>query len=128
MSSASAHTDSFARDRLPPPELMPELIFTLPELQFPERLNCATELLGRWVAAGEGGRACVIGAGLRWTYAELQAQANRIANVLIHEMGLQPGNRVLLRAPNTPMLAACWFAVVKAGGIAVGTMPLLRSR
>jgi 2-aminobenzoate-CoA ligase len=66
--------------------------------------------------------------GLVWTYAELQAQANRIAQVLVHDMGLVPGNRVLLRAPNNPMLAACWFGVIKAGGIAVGTMPLLRAK
>ena len=65
---------------------------------------------------------------MRWSYAELQRQANRIANVLVHDMGLVPGNRVLLRAANKPMLVACWFAVMKAGGIAVGTMPLLRAK
>jgi 2-aminobenzoate-CoA ligase len=65
---------------------------------------------------------------LRWTYAELQAQANRIARVLVDDLGLVPGNRVLLRGANSPMMAACWFGVIKAGGIAVGTMPLLRER
>jgi 2-aminobenzoate-CoA ligase len=65
---------------------------------------------------------------LRWTYADLQAQANRIARVLVEDLGLVPGNRVLLRGANSPMLAACWFGVIKAGGIAVGTMPLLRER
>ena len=120
--------DSFARDHLPPPEALPEFLFELPELQFPARLNCATELLDRWVERGQGDRLCVQGAGLRWTYAELQAQANRIARVLVDELGLVPGNRVLLRGANSPMLAACWFAVVKAGAIAVGSMPLLRAR
>ncbi len=125
---SSAHIDTFARDHLPPVEAQPEYLFQLPELQFQAQLNCATELLDRHVAAGRGERLCIQAPGLRWTYAELQATANRIANVLVHDMGLQPGNRVLLRAPNNPMLAACWFAVVKAGGIAVGSMPLLRAK
>jgi 2-aminobenzoate-CoA ligase len=124
----SAHVDTFARDHLPTSEALPELLFELPTLQFPAQLNCATELLDRAVAEGRGGRLCIQAPGLCWTYAELQAQANRIANVLVQEMGLVPGNRVLLRAPNSPMLAACWFAVVKAGGIAVGSMPLLRAK
>jgi 2-aminobenzoate-CoA ligase len=122
------HVDTFARDHLPPPELLPEFVFDRPELQFPAELNCAAELLDRWVAQGHGDRPCLLGHGVRWTYAELQAQVNRIAHVLVDELGLVSGNRVLLRGPNTPMLAACWFAVVKAGGIAVGSMPLLRAK
>jgi len=125
----TAHVDTFARDNLPPPELQPEYRFDLPELQFPERLNCATELLDKHVAEGRGDRVCIRApGGLTWTYADLQDKANRIANVLVQDMGLVPGNRVLLRAPNNPMLAACWFAVMKAGGIAVATMPLLRAK
>ena len=124
----SAHVDSFARDHLPPPHEWPELQFDLPELQFPEHLNCATELLDRRVAQGDGSRLCVQGAGVRWSYADLQAQANRIANLLVDDLALRPGHRVLLRGANSPMLAACWFAVVKAGGIAVGSMPLLRAK
>jgi 2-aminobenzoate-CoA ligase len=125
---ATAHVDTFARDRLPAADALPELLFDLPELQFPPRLNCATELLDRWVDQGEGDRLAVQGHGVRWTYADLQAQANRIARVLVEDLGLVPGNRVLLRGANSPMLAACWFGVVKAGGIVVGTMPLLRAR
>ncbi len=124
----SAHLDTFARDRLPPPQALPEFVFDLPELQFPARLNCATELLDRPVQQGQGQRACLQGEGVRWNYAELLAQANRIAQVLVEDLGLVTGNRVLLRGANSPWLAACWLAVVKAGGIAVGTMPLLRSR
>ena len=129
----SAHVDRFAQAHLPPPAQMPELIFELPELQFAAQLNCASDLLDRWVDAGQGGRLCIQGHGhgqgqpVRWTYADLQAQSNRIANLLVHEQGLLPGQRVLLRGANSPMLAACWFAVVKAGGIAVGSMPLLRA-
>ena len=126
--SFTAHLDTFARDHLPPPGLQPEFLFDRPELQFPEQLNCATELLDRWVASGQGERLCIQGQGIRWTYADLQREANAIANVLVHDMGLVPGNRVLLRGANSPRLAACWFAVVKAGGIAVGSMPLLRAK
>ncbi|CAM5787770.1 AMP-binding protein [Castellaniella caeni] len=125
---SSALQDTFARDRLPPADQQPQFLFDLPELQFPAQLNCATELLDRHVREGRGDRLCIQAPGVRWTYADLLDRANRIANVLVHDMGLVPGNRVLLRAPNNPMLAACWFAVVKAGGIAVATMPLLRAK
>ncbi|MBT9491884.1 MAG: AMP-binding protein [Paucibacter sp.] len=126
---ASAHIDTFTRDNLPPPELWPELIFELSELQFPDRLNCATELLDSWIAKGQGDRLCLRGSdGSRWTYGDLQAQANRIAHVLVAEMGVVPGNRVLLRGANTPEMVACWFAVQKVGAVAVATMPLLRAK
>ncbi|WP_018992051.1 AMP-binding protein [Aromatoleum toluclasticum] len=125
----TSHVDTFARDRLPAPELQPEFLFDLPSLQFPPQLNCAVELLDRRVATGEGDRVCLRApGGLCWTYRELLERANRIANVLVRELGIVPGNRVLLRGPNSPMLAACWFAVIKVGAIAVGTMPLLRAR
>ena len=124
----TAHIDTFARDNLPPRERWPELRFDLPELAYPERLNCATALLGDALADGRAARTAILAPGLRWTYAELLAHANAIAHVLVEDLGVVPGNRVLLRAPNTPLLAACWFAVMKAGAIAVATMPLLRAR
>jgi 2-aminobenzoate-CoA ligase len=124
----SAHVDTFARDRLPPAGQWPEMRFDLPSLQFPERLNCASELLDAWVAMGQGDRPCLIGTRHRWTYAQLQAEANRIAHVLVSDMGVVPGQRVLLRGGNSPMLAACWFAIQKVGAIAVATMPLLRAK
>ena len=125
----TAHTDTFARDHLPALEAQPEFFFELPELQFPERLNCATELLDRHVREGGGDCACVSAPnGPSWTYAELQRQADAIAHVLVQDLGLVPGNRVLLRAANKPMLVACWFAVMKASGIAVATMPMLRAK
>ena len=125
----TAHLDTFARDHLPAPQSQPEYLFELPELQFPERLNCASELLDRHVREGRGSRPCVQAPnGPAWSYAELQQQADRIAHVLVEDLGLVPGNRVLLRAANKPMLVACWFAVMKAGGIAVGTMPMLRAK
>jgi len=125
----SAHVDTFARANLPPRDAWPEFLFELPELAYPERLNCAAALLDEPVARGRGARTAIRApGGLHWTYAELDAIANRIARVLVEDCGLVPGNRVLLRAPNSPMHAACWFAVMKAGGIAVGSMPLLRAK
>jgi 2-aminobenzoate-CoA ligase len=125
----TAHIDTFAHDHLPPPDQWPDLVFDLPELHYPERLNCAVELLDRALERGWGERAAILApGGLRWTYAELTARANRIAHVLVEDMRLVPGNRVLLRGPNSPMMAACWFAVMKAGGVAVATMPLLRAK
>ena len=126
--SYTAHIDTFAADHLPPVELQPQFVFDLPQLQFPERMNCVTELLDRHVAQGRGDRLCIQAPGLRWTYAQLQAKANQIANVLTRDLGLVPGNRVLLCAPNNPMMVACWFGVIKAGGIAVAAMPLLRAK
>jgi 2-aminobenzoate-CoA ligase len=128
MSAYTAHLDTFARDNLPPRALWPELSFDLPEVRYPKRLNCATELLDRALAQGQGERTVFYTANDRWTYRELLERANRIARVLVDDFGLVPGNRVLLRAANNPMLVACWFAVLKAGGIAVTTMPLLRAR
>ncbi len=126
--SCSAHIDTFTRDNLPPPEEQPEFLFGLPELKFPDQLNCAWPLLDKHVKEGRGERLCIQAPGVRWTYSDLQQRANRIANLLVGEMGLVPGNRVLLRAPNNPMMAACWFAVIKAGAVAVATMPLLRAK
>ncbi len=125
----SAHVDSFARDHLPPRELWPPMDYgVLPELSYPEQLNCVDALLDRHVREGRGERVAIRFPGGSWTYAELAEKANRIANVLVDELRVVPGNRVLLRGANTPMLAACWFAVLKAGGVVVATMPLLRAR
>jgi 2-aminobenzoate-CoA ligase len=126
--AATAHIDTFARDSLPPPELWPELRLDLPELSYPERLNCGVELLERRVEEGLDGWPCLISPEMRWTYGHLLEQVNRIARVLVEELGVVPGNRVLLRAPNNPMLVACWLAVMRVGAIAVTTMPLLRAR
>ncbi len=125
---STAHLDTFARDHLPPADQQPEFLFELPELQFPAQLNCATELLDKPIAQGRGSRVCIRAPGVSWTWRDLRDHADRIAQVLVRDMGLVPGNRVLLRAPNNPMLAACWFAVMKAGAIAVATMPLLRAK
>lgn len=112
----SAHVDTFARDHLPPPEQWPELLFDLPGLRYPDRLNCAAELL----AGTDPGRpAFHTPSGPPWTYGHLRDRVDRIAHVLTGQLGVVPGNRVLLRGPTTPWLAACWLAVLKAGAVAV---------
>ncbi len=124
----SAHADRFAQEQLPPREQWPELVFDRPELRYPPRLNCVAELLDRWVASGYGDRPALADPSGVVSYAQLLATVNRIAAVLVEDLGMVSGNRVLLRGGNTVMMAACWLAVVKAGGIAVATMPLLRAR
>jgi 2-aminobenzoate-CoA ligase len=119
--------DSFARDRLPPEAEWPELDLSHRVYRYPARLNCVAELLDRWVEAGAGERPALVTPTERWSYRRLFETVNRIARVLVEDLDLVPGNRVLLRAPNTPLMVAAYLAVIKAGGIAVGTMPLLRA-
>ncbi len=124
----SAHVDTFVLDQLPMPAELPEVIFTLPELHYPARLNCGAALLDDMVAAGFGERRCLMdAAGVELSYAEVLQRANQIANVLVGPLGLVPGNRVLLLGPNNPELATCWLAVQKAGMVAVTAMPMLRA-
>jgi 2-aminobenzoate-CoA ligase len=124
----SAHVDTFARDNLPPQSDWPTFLYDLPELKYPDRLNCVAELLDRWIEGGQGDRSCLISPSETLTYAQLGERVNRIANVLTRDLGLVPGNRVLLRAPNSLMMVAAWLAVIKAGGVVVATMPLLRAK
>jgi 2-aminobenzoate-CoA ligase len=114
--------DSFVRDRLPPPELLPEFRFDLPEVHYPERLNAAAELL----KGGAPEALAVVNDHGRWTYADLDGFSGRIARLLVDEHDLIPGNRVLLRGPNGYTIFAAWLGVLKAGGVVVATMPLLR--
>ena len=123
----SAHVDNFAQQRLAPKELWPVMVTRgMAELEYPERLNAAAELLDRNVDAGFASRPCLRSDSVTWSYQELLECSNRMANLLVSH-GLVPGERVLLRDANTPMLAAGWFAVLKAGGIVVTTMPQLRA-
>jgi 2-aminobenzoate-CoA ligase len=124
----SGHIDTFARDNLPPQDQWPEFLFTLPELQYPERLNCVTEFVDKWVTSGQGDRTAIVSPTETLTYAQLSERINRIANVLTRDLGMVPGNRVLLRSANNPMMIAAYLAVMKAGGVTVATMPLLRAK
>ena len=119
----SAHTDTFVRDRLPPPQAQPEFRFDLPELQYPQRLNAAVELID----THDPRRVAVLNDAGSWTYGDMRSLSDRIARLLVEEEKLAPGNRVLLRGPNGAVLFAAWLGVLKAGGIVVATMPILRA-
>ena len=131
----SSHTDTFTRERLPPKSQWPVFMADRPELQYPDTLNATSELVDRHVREGHGLRVALRGmtdidrrsGEFHWTYDGLQDKVNRIAQVLTHDMGLVPGNRILLRGGNSPMMAACLLASMKAGLVAVPTMPLLRA-
>jgi 2-aminobenzoate-CoA ligase len=124
----NAHVDTFAREHLPPKELWPVMkAIGIPDLDYPASLNAAVELLDRHVESGSGARPCLRTGNDIWSYQKLFQYSNRIANLLVGR-GLLPGERVLLRDANSPMLAACWFAVIKAGGIAVTTMSQIRAQ
>jgi 2-aminobenzoate-CoA ligase len=123
----SAYEDGFARAHLPPPEQWPEFLFDLPALQYPARLNCVAALLDAPVDAGRGERVAIYGEHETLSYAQLRERVDRICHVLREDLGLVTGNRVLLRGANNPTMAAAVLAVLKAGLIAVPTMPLLRA-
>ena len=122
----SAHVDKFTRDNLPPADQWPT--FTgLDELGYGERINCATAILDNAIEDGYGNKIAIYTPTVSWTYRDLQNKANRIARVLTEDFGILPGERILIRSSNNAMLAACWFAIQKAGAVAVTTMPLLRA-
>jgi 2-aminobenzoate-CoA ligase len=124
--SRSAHVDTFTRDRLPPDAQWPELSFDLPELAYPDRLNCAQRLIDDAIGRYGADRRAVLTATTEWSYGVLRDNAHRVAALLAGQFGLQPGNRVLVRAPNNPWLVAIWLGILEAGGVVVLTMPLLR--
>ena len=121
----TAHTDTFARDNLPPADQQPE--FLLDGFAYPDRLNAGVELTDRMVVDGHGDRVALIGNGRQRTYKELSDWTSRIAHALIEDYGVKPGNRVLIRSANNPAMVACWLAATKAGAVVVNTMPMLRA-
>lgn len=125
MLGPSAHTDSFSRDNLPPQDHWPD--FLLNGFSYPERMNAAVELTDAQVAKGHGDRTALIGNGRRRTYKELTDWSNRLAHALVDDLGLKPGNRVLIRSANNPAMVACWLAATKVGAVVVNTMPMLRA-
>ena len=125
MLSPSAHIDTFARDNLPPVDQWPE--FKLDLFDYPDHLNAAFELTDKMVSAGFGDNTALIGNGRRRTYKELTDWSNRLAHALVEDLGVKPGNRVLIRSANNPAMVACWLAATKVGAVVINTMPLLRA-
>jgi len=125
MTNATGHIDTFARDNLPTVATWPE--FLLDGFDYPPELNVGTELTDAMVAKGFGDHTALIGNGRRRTYKELADWTNRLAHVLVDDIGVQPGNRVLIRSANNPAMVACWLAATKVGAVVVNSMPMLRS-
>ena len=125
MTNPTGHTDTFARDNLPPVATWPE--FLLDGFNYPPELNVGTELTDAMVVKGFGDHTALIGNGRRRTYKELADWTNRLAHVLVDDIGVQPGNRVLIRSANNPAMVACWLAATKVGAVVVNSMPMLRS-
>ncbi len=125
MLGPSAHTDTFARDNLPPGDQQPD--YLLKKFDYPEYLNAAVELTDVMVEKGFGDYTALIGNGRQRTYKELADWTNRIAHVLVEDLGISPGNRILVRSANNPAMVACWLAATKAGAVVVNTMPMLRA-
>ena len=119
--------DEFVKLNQPNASEQPDYLFENDALKFPNNLNCAAELIDKNIDAGRGEKAAIITPDVRWSYLKLFQISNQIAHVLKDEMGLVKGNRVLLRSANTPMAVACWIAIIKAGGVVILTMPLLRA-
>ena len=123
------YADNFAHDHLPSPDLQPDYVFLdLPQFNRPEMLNCVDVLLDNHIKEGRGNTVCIRTFETTWTYQDLFEKTNQIAHVLVEDLGLKSGNRVLIRSANNPMMVAVWYAVLKAGGIVVATMPLLRAK
>ncbi len=120
----SAHIDTFAKDRLPLESSWPEFIFGDDVPPYPDYLNAAEELLGH----ADPKRPAILMDDLVWTYEELHKKSNQVAETLVEDFGLVPGNRVLLRGNNSPMLAVLWYGVLKAGGVVITTMTMLRQK
>jgi 2-aminobenzoate-CoA ligase len=126
--SHSAQTDRFVHDRLPPPAQWPRLTYTLPELQLPAQVNLVQALFAGAARRGLADRPLLRSPRRTLSYAQAQREVARIAQVLVQDHGLVPGNRVLLRGGNSIGMALAWLAVVQAGAVAVATMPLLRAK
>ena len=122
------YEDNFAHNHLPHPSLQAECFTGHPDFEFPEDLNCVEKLLDRHVTEGNGDRIAIRTFETVWTFNDLYEKANQIAHVLTENLDFKAGNRVLIRSANNPMYVACWFGILKAGGIVVATMPLLREK
>ena len=126
----TAQSDRFVHDRMPPAEFWPVFRREGPELQALASgpVNLVEHLFARARTQGWSERILLRSSRRTWTYAQAQTEVERRASALVEDLGLVPGQRVLLRGGNSAAMALAWLAVVHAGGIAVATMPLLRAR
>jgi 2-aminobenzoate-CoA ligase len=124
----TAHVDKFVCDNIAPKNQWPEFLIDHSLRKYSKRLNCVYELLDRHVEEGRGRRAALQHSSGVVTYSQLLDRSNRVAEVLVSEFGLIPGNRVLLHGFNNPLTVAAWLGILKAGGVVVATMPMLRSQ
>ena len=126
-SGASAQIDRFIHDGLPPVSQWPEFQYPATDEMPPTHLNLVVELLDKACSKGWADRPLLRSPKIVLSYNDVLDRVNRIAQVLTEDLKLVPGNRVLLRGSNSIGLCLSWLAVVKAGLIAVSTMPLLRA-
>lgn len=122
------YIDNFAQKHLPHPDLQPDYLTNDPDFDFSNIENCVERLLDIHILEGRGNKIAIQTFDSQWTYQDLYIKSNQIAHVLTDELGFKTGNRVLIRSANNPMLVAIWFGILKAGGIVVSTMPLLREK
>jgi 2-aminobenzoate-CoA ligase len=122
------YSDNFAEKHLPHPDLQPDYIWNHPDFDFSDIRNCVDRLLDIHIHEGRGKSTAIQTFETKWTFQDLYEKSNQIAHVLVDDLGFVSGNRVLIRSANNPMFVAIWFAVLKAGGIVVSTMPLLREK
>jgi len=94
------------------------------EFQFPERFNMAWYFLDRNLEEGRGGKTCLYWRDEAYTYREVQAHSNRVANGL-RSLGVAIEDRVLLILPDRPEFAFAWFGAAKAGAVIAMVNPLL---
>jgi long-chain acyl-CoA synthetase len=64
---------------------------------------------------------------MRLTYAQVDAMANQVANLLV-ELGVEPGDKVALTCPNLPYFPVVYFGILKAGGVVVPMNVLNKGR
>jgi len=126
MLGPSAHVDTFTREHLPPESSWPD--FNYSGFDYPERINVGVELTDRMVERGFGDKTALIGHGRLRTYKELSDWTSRLAHALTEDLGIVPGNRILIRSANNPAMVACWCAALKAGAVVVNTVPSLRAQ
>ena len=123
--------DRFVHDRLPPQKEQTHILRARPEFQFPQAFNL-TDFLFAKGAAHRGPQAPLFQSltpgGAALSYGQAAERADEIAHLVRHQLGLASGSRVLIHAPNSAEMALVWLGLVKAGMIAVATMPLLRAK